>query len=515
MMLDLFSLLFDPKGYMPHGHCFHWQPLVLWLTVTSDLLIFAAYFSIPAALGYFVYKRKDLDKKWLYALFSTFIVVCGITHLLAAINVWQPFYGVTALFKAVTAIISLVTAFILWPFIPIALKIPSPSQLQLVNRELQVLNDSLDQQVEERTRELCYSQKQLINVIKLSPSVVYILRPTGNPQSPFRVEFISEKIVEITGFTPDDWYQNPTLWIDHIHPEDAGQALENMRKLLETGKLQHEYRFRTKSGSYRWIRDELIMDFEEDRSCKEVFGSWDDITAYKQAEVELLLAATTFESMQAVMITDAAGNILRVNKAFTDITGYAIEDVIGKNPNMFKSGYQDDEFYRRFWKTLLEQGHFEGELWNRKKSGEIFPAWESITAVKDGVGNITHYVSIFSNISEKKEKEKEIQALAYYDTLTKLPNRRLLIDRIEHELSAVVRHALYGAIIFLDLDDFKLLNDSAGHLVGDELLIKVADRISQHLRAEDTPARLGGDEFVVLLQANDHRVEEASEHAWR
>ncbi len=513
MIEDAISLLTNAEGYLPHGYCFHWQPLVLWLTVISDLLIFVAYFSIPAALGYFVYKRKDLEKKWLCVLFSLFIFACGATHLLAAINVWHPYYGLAALLKALTAIVSLITAALLWPFIPIALKIPRPLQLQLVNQELKALNESLDRQVEERTRELQDSKKHLQNVINLSPSVVYILKPTANPESPFRVDFISEKILEVTGFSPDDWYRSETLWIDQIHPDDVEYVLENMRQLMECGRMKHEYRFRTKSGSYRWIRDELIVDYEADRTCKEVFGSWDDITGYKQTEVELLLAATTFECMQAVMITDAGGKILRVNKAFTDITGYSSVEVLGRNPNLLNSGYQDKEFYRVFWRGLLQKGHFEGEVWNRNKNGEIFPTWESITAVKDNDGNITHYVSIFSNISEKKEKEREIQTLAYYDTLTKLPNRRLLIDRIEHELSAVVRHGLFGAIIFLDLDDFKLLNDSAGHLVGDELLTQVADRITRHLRTEDTPARLGGDEFVVLLQANDDNAEDASEHA--
>nr|WP_305906866.1 diguanylate cyclase [Methylomarinum sp. Ch1-1]MDP4519575.1 diguanylate cyclase [Methylomarinum sp. Ch1-1] len=148
-----------------------------------------------------------------------------------------------------------------------------------------------------------------------------------------------------------------------------------------------------------------------------------------------------------------------------------------------------------------------------QKNGEVYPVWQNITAVRDNNGQISHFVSVFSNISDKKAQEMEIQALAYYDTLTKLPNRRLLLNRMEQELKAARRHGLFGAIIFLDLDDFKLLNDSAGHLVGDELLIKVAERIGLHLRTEDTPARLGGDEFLVLLQANQDSVEQASEQA--
>ncbi len=513
MLQDLFSFFFDPQGFMPHGFCFRWDPLILWITVASDLLIVAAYMSIPAALGYFVYKRKDLQNRWLTLLFSAFIFACGATHLLAAVNVWYPIYGFTAFVKLITAVVSVVTAILLWPFIPFALKIPSPNQLQHVNQELKKLNDSLDHQVYERTRDLLDSQKHLQNIINLSPTVVYILKPTGVPHMPFKVDFISEKIVEIAGFAPEEWYENTSLWVDHLHPEDKERALNDMQELIKDGSVRHEYRFRTKQGEYRWVRDELIVDYDSDGSVLQVYGSWDDISGYKKTEVELLLAATTFESMQAVMITDSDAQIMRVNKAFTEITGYAAEEVIGCKPSMFNSGYQDKEFYRQFWKQLLEGGHYEGELWNRKKNGEVYPVWESITAVKDGNGVITHFVSIFNNISEKKEKELEIRTLAYYDALTKLPNRRLLIDRIEHELSAAVRHRLYGAIIFLDLDDFKLLNDSAGHSVGDQLLIMVANRITQHLRTEDTPARLGGDEFVILLQANDHDAVNASDHA--
>lgn len=231
---------------MPHGFCFQWQPIILWLTVLSDLLIFLAYLSIPIALGYFVYKRKDLQNRWLFILFSAFIFSCGMTHLLGAVNIWFPLYGLAALTKLITALISLVTAILLWPLIPVALRIPSPLQLQIVNRQLKNLNSSLDQQVYERTRELEKHQTYLQHTIALCPSVIYILKPTGIPSSPFAVSFISEKITEISGFTPDEWYQNETLWIDHIHPDYSSNALKNMSLLLEQGCLTHEYPFQKK-----------------------------------------------------------------------------------------------------------------------------------------------------------------------------------------------------------------------------------------------------------------------------
>lgn len=498
---------------MPHGFCFQWQPLILWLTVTSDVLIFLAYFSIPIVIAVFVSKRKELENKGLYLLFSVFIVACGTTHLFSTINIWFPLYGISALIKALTALVSVITAIVLWPLLPKLLMIPSPGQLQQVNKKLKKLNETLDKQVEQRTEQYQQTQNYLQHVISLSPSVIYTSKPTGNPSSPFKTDFISEKITEMCGFSPDEWYQNPTLWVDHVHPDDRKQTLENMETLQQTGKLIHEYRFACKTGEYCWVRDELIVDYGKTGNLCGVYGSWNDITEYKKIEDELRLAATTFETMQAIMITDAKGTILRVNKAFSEITGFTADEIVGQNPRFFKSGYHDENFYQVFWSQLLSSDHFEGELWNRNKKGELYPVWQSITAVRDPSKRVTHYVSVFNNIAEKKEKEQEIHSLAYYDALTHLPNRRLLIDRIDHALQVAIRHQRFGGIIFLDLDDFKLLNDSAGHLVGDELLVQVADRISEQVRSEDTPARLGGDEFVVLLQANDSSPNLASKHA--
>ena len=171
-------------------------------------------------------------------------------------------------------------------------------------------------------------------------------------------------------------------------------------------------------------------------------------------------------------------------------------------------------FYQDLWKQLTTNGRFEGEVWNRRKNGEIYPEWQTITAVKNDAGEVSHYVSVFSDITEKKDAEGKIHAMAFYDPLTKLPNRRLLLDRFDQELAIAKRHKQFGAVIFLDLDHFKLLNDSQGHLVGDELLIQVANRLVSVLREEDTPARLGGDEFVVLLHANSESLSTVADQAW-
>ncbi|OQK15909.1 PAS domain S-box protein [Methyloprofundus sedimenti] len=513
MLQSFLNFLFNTQGFMPHGFCFQWQPVILWVTVVSDLLIFLAYLSIPIALGYFVYQRKDLENKWLFILFSAFIFSCGATHFFAVVNVWIPLYALSSIIKLVTALVSIVTAIFLWPLIPVVLKIPSPHQLQRANQELQDLNTNLDKQIQKRTQELEKNQMYLQHMVSVTPSVIYILKPAGNTSSPFKVIFISDKITELTGFTPDDWYQNNTLWIDQIHPDDVDKVLKNMSTLIAQGHLVHEYQFRIKNGAYCWIRDELIIVYDKNHQVKEAFGSWTDISGYKQTEADLRIAATTFESMQAVLITDAQGKILRANQAFTKMSGYSLADVLGKNPHILQSTHHDESFYKDLWEQISKEGFYEGEFWNRKQSGEIYPVMQSITAVKNNIGETTHHVSVSSNISEQKAKEMEIKELAYYDALTQLPNRRLLTDRIEQELKVAHRNSLFGAVIFLDLDDFKVLNDSIGHHIGDELLCLVADRIKLHLRAEDMPARLGGDEFVILLHASHKQAGQASDEA--
>ncbi len=232
-----------------------------------------------------------------------------------------------------------------------------------------------------------------------------------------------------------------------------------------------------------------------------------DITARKQAEISLRIAAIAFESQMAMIVTDAHGIIMQVNKAFTTLTGYSPEEVIGKSPHLLSSGRHDKAFYQTMWATLLEKGHWQGEIWNRNKEGNIYAGWLTISAVIDLDGNTTHYVGAYFDITQNKEATAEIHRLAYYDPLTKLPNRRLLQDRLNQALSASTRNNLYGAVLFMDMDNFKTLNDTRGHEAGDQLLVEVARRLKTVIREYDTLARLGGDEFVVLLEDLDADTE--------
>lgn len=216
---------------------------------------------------------------------------------------------------------------------------------------------------------------------------------------------------------------------------------------------------------------------------------------------QLRVDAVAFESQDGMLITDARKSILRVNSAFTKITGYSAQEAVGQTPKILSSGVHDSHFYRAMWNTIHEQGSWQGEIVNRRKDGEIYTEQLSITAVRNREGIITHYVGALNDISQRKMVEKQVRDLAFYDTLTKLPNRRLLYDRLNHALAEFRRSGGYGAVIFLDLDKFKSLNDTQGHDVGDLLLIEVAKRLSHSVREVDTVARMGGDEFVVVLSS--------------
>jgi diguanylate cyclase (GGDEF)-like protein/PAS domain S-box-containing protein len=218
----------------------------------------------------------------------------------------------------------------------------------------------------------------------------------------------------------------------------------------------------------------------------------------------LKLAVRVFAAAsEGFVITDVDGRILDVNAAFTTVTGYAREEVLGKNPRMLRSGRHGTEFYAAMWRSIKDTGQWQGEIWNRRKNGEIYPEWLSINAGTTPVGGnrqVTHYVASFSDITQRKEDEAEIFQLAFYDALTDLPNRRLLMDRLRHMLLSRGNGLGYAALLFIDLDHFKTLNDIKGHDIGDLLLIEIAGRLRACMREGDTVARLGGDEFVVMLE---------------
>lgn len=233
----------------------------------------------------------------------------------------------------------------------------------------------------------------------------------------------------------------------------------------------------------------------------------------KQAENELKIAATAFESQEGMIVTNASNIILRVNHAFTKISGYSALDAVGQSPRFLSSGSQDKAFYQQMWDSVDKAGAWEGELWNRRKNGEIYPEHLTITAVKNNDGIVTNYVATLTDITQSRAASDEIKSLAFYDSLTQLPNRRLLLDRLTQASAASARSKQIGALLFLDLDNFKTLNDTLGHDVGDLLLQQVATRLRSCVRETDTVARIGGDEFVLLLEDLDGNALAAAAHA--
>lgn len=218
------------------------------------------------------------------------------------------------------------------------------------------------------------------------------------------------------------------------------------------------------------------------------------------SERSLRLAASVFDhTREGILITDADRRILQANAAFTEITGYPIDAVVGKKPSLLRSGLHDDAFYAAMWRTINVRGHWRGEIWNRRKNGEIYAEMLNIDAIHDDKGGISHYIGVFGDISDIKATERRLETMANYDRLTGLPNRGLLVDRLGQSIARAERSGIRLAVGFLDLDGFKPVNDTWGHEVGDHLLVQVAERLGNAVRAGDTVARIGGDEFVLLI----------------
>lgn len=261
-----------------------------------------------------------------------------------------------------------------------------------------------------------------------------------------------------------------------------------------------EAEFVNTSGESRWVSWYAIVLLEYSGQVNGAILVGDDITERHRVEAELALTARVFETTgEAIMITDASGAIISVNQAFTLLTGYSRQEALGQNPRILKSGRHDKAFFDAMWRSINDTGHWHGDIWDRHKDGTIYPKFLSVSAIRDVQETITHYSGIFHNITERNAIKEHLERLAHYDALTGLPNRRLLHDRLDQAIARAVRNDTRVALLYLDLDHFKEVNDTLGHHVGDELLKLVAQRLKESVRAVDTVARFGGDEFVVLV----------------
>jgi len=322
----------------------------------------------------------------------------------------------------------------------------------------------------------------------------------------------SERCKEILGFGDETGGNYGSTWEQRIHPEDRPNTLAVLNDYFD-GKLPNyasEYRLMDSRGNYRWLLDRgVVVSRNRQGKPLRMIGTLSNIAERKHAEEHLRIAAVAFESQEGMFVTDAAQVILRVNRAFSEISGYSAAEAIGKTPELFRSSRHDDTFYADMRAALEHSGTWQGETNNRRKGGEMYPAWLTVTAVKDA-GKVVNYVFTVTDISLRKAAEDEIQYLAFYDPLTGLPNRRLLYDRVRRALATSARSGHGGAILFIDLDNFKTLNDTVGHDIGDLLLQQVAERLVSCIREGDTAARLGGDEFVVMLENLSENTQEAA-----
>ncbi len=363
--------------------------------------------------------------------------------------------------------------------------------------------------VEPTARRVAAQQARLRAQARALDQLATVARLTSNPvwisDEQQRVAWANEAFVRMTGLDPR---------------ADLPAARERLALLLPPPPSGHEatarytLQWQGADGGERWLDvDRQRVTAADGRPGGAVHVAT-DITQARQARAELRVAAIAFESSEAIAITDPQQRILRVNSAFTRITGYTPEEAIGRRPGaLLGSGRQEPAFYQAMWRALREELRWQGEVWNRRKNGELFAEWLSITAVTGDEGEVTHYVAVFSDITQRKQAEETIHTLAFYDALTELPNRRLLRERLQHTLAARARDRRRAAVLFIDLDNFKEINDTQGHDMGDLLLVEVSRRLRTQVRASDTVARHGGDEFIVVLDELGEQHDPVVEHA--
>jgi diguanylate cyclase (GGDEF)-like protein/PAS domain S-box-containing protein len=313
---------------------------------------------------------------------------------------------------------------------------------------------------------------------------------------------VSPSYPEMLGYDPAEFRSHLQGWQDSLHQDDRNAVVAALDECQITGgPISMEYRCLTKEGRWLWVSSiGEISKWDLQHKALRMIGIHADITDRKLAEEKLKLAASVFSyAREGITITDATGTIIDVNDTFTAITGYSREDAIGQNHRILQSGQQLPGFYADMWQALLEKGYWYGELWNRRKSGEVYAEMKTISAVYDEHGITTHYVALSSDITLIKSHQDQLEHNAHYDLLTSMPNRVLLADRLSQAMLQCSRHTQSLAVVFLDLDGFKQVNDAHGHDMGDELLIVLSLRMKEALREGDTLSRIGGDEFVAVL----------------
>jgi diguanylate cyclase (GGDEF)-like protein/PAS domain S-box-containing protein len=369
-------------------------------------------------------------------------------------------------------------------------------------RTLDLQNANLELQSTERT--LRESESRIRTLVESQPECVKLLRRDNT-----LLEMNSAGLAMIGA---DSFEQVKNINVSLLLLPDYRQAFVDLHRRVfagESGTL--EFEIQNLKGEHRWLATHAVPLRNDNKRIVAALGITRDITEHKHNEASLKLAARVFgEAHEGILITDASGNIIDVNPMFCEITGYSRDEMLGENPRILQSGRHSDEFYSDMWQSLLQTKHWQGEVWNRKKDGELYAELLSLSALCNEQGDILYYVGLFSDITESKKQQQLLELMAHYDPLTRLPNRTLFADRLLQAIAHSRRDKSLLAICFLDLDGFKPVNDQFGHDAGDQVLIEVAERIKNCVREEDSVSRHGGDEFALLM-GNLHSIEECQQ----
>ncbi|MFA6197434.1 MAG: EAL domain-containing protein [Sulfurimonas sp.] len=314
--------------------------------------------------------------------------------------------------------------------------------------------------------------------------------------------FWSDEVYRIFGFEPQEFSATYEAFLAHIHPDDIELVNKSYKDSVSQKQGYHiTHRIIRRGGAIGFVEERCEHEFDNDGNIVRSIGTVHDITQQKIAQHEIMLASEVFAKMNdGIVITDAEQKIIKVNKAFCKISGYSAEELYGQTPKALSSGWHNHEFYATMWASITTYGYWNGEIIDRKKNGEIYTAEINIIALHDEEDNLTNFISIANDITNKKQQEDLIHNLAYFDSLTSLPNRVLFQERVVSRIPFMKRNKKKMALLFIDMDNFKNVNDTLGHIMGDKFLVEVARMIKATIREQDTLARLGGDEFTIILE---------------
>ena len=323
--------------------------------------------------------------------------------------------------------------------------------------------------------------------------------------------FWSDEVYRIFGLKPQEFGATYEAFLNHIHPSDRDRVNNAYIDSLRTKEGYHiEHRIIRQNGEIGFVEERCEHEFDDLGRAVKSIGTVHDITDKKKAQNELLLSSAVFKKMNdGVLITDEKQSIITINKAFSKISGYSLEEVRGKTPKIFSSGWHDKFFYEELWDDIEKKHQWRGEIKDRKKNGQLYSAEITIIALRDEKGTLTNYISIVNDVTKKKEQEELIHNLAYFDSLTNLPNRVLFHERVTNRIPVHKSNNKKMALLFIDMDNFKNINDTLGHFVGDRFLIETSKLIKSAVCEQDTLCRLGGDEFIIMIENIESLMEAA------